>query len=121
MKNSDLAGRRIMVVEDEFLLCLDICEQIELCDGIVVGPATSLAKGQALLQDNPHPEGAILNIRLGNDLVYPLADALMAAGVPIIFASSESKVSIPQEYESIPIIAKPVDMILVARHLFAAR
>ncbi|CAM3288780.1 response regulator [Paracoccus nototheniae] len=120
MNKPDLAGRRILVVEDEILLSLDICAQIEYCGGVVVGPAPTLAKGRALLHAGPKPDGGILNIRIGCQLVYPLADELIAANVPIIFASSENKASIPNEYENIPLVAKPIDMVMIARYLFPA-
>lgn len=118
MSNTDLAGRRILVVEDEFILSLDICEQIEACGGVVVGPAATLACGHALLQDEPKPDGGILNIRIGHQLVYPLADTLIEAGVPIIFASSESKASVPVDYAGVPLVRKPVNMMRLAGQLF---
>ncbi|WP_410218246.1 response regulator [Paracoccus sp. (in: a-proteobacteria)] len=121
MQKPDLAGRRILVVEDEFILAAHICAQIEACGGVVVGPAPTLASGEALLQKGPLPDGGILNIRIGDVMVYPLADDLLAAGVPIIFASSESKSCIPDRYASVPLLGKPIDMMLVAKQLFPAR
>lgn len=120
MSKPDLAGRRILVVEDELFLSLDICAQIEDCGGVMVGPAPTLNEGYALLHTKPLPDGGILNIRLGQDMAYPLADDLLAAGVPIIFASSENRASIPQKYGCVPLLAKPVNMMLVAEQLFLA-
>jgi hypothetical protein len=88
---------------------------------VVVGPASSLVKGQLIFQAEPYPDGCILNIRLGNEMVYPLADSLMEAGVPLIFASGESKASIPHEYAAIPLITKPINIMQVAEHLFSVR
>ena len=118
MNKPDLAGRRILVLEDEFFLCDDICRQIDDCGGVVVGPAPTLDGGYALLQNEPLPDGSILNIRLGNELSYPLVDDLLAAGVPVIFASSEDKASIPKEYASIPLVPKPINLMIVAEKLF---
>lgn len=53
-------------------------------------------------------------------MVYPLADELLAAGIPIIFASSESKGSIPDEYARVPLLSKPINMMHVAQELFPA-
>ena len=119
MNKPNLAGRRILVVEDDFFLCLDICLQIENYGGVVVGPAPTLDSGYALFQKKPLPDGSILNIRLGSELVYPLADNLLAAGVPVIFASSEDKASIPEKYASIPLVPKPINMMIVAEKLFS--
>lgn len=118
MSKPDLAGRRILVVEDEFLLSFDICQQIDDCGGVVVGPASTLDKGYALIDTKPLPDGGILNIRIGRDMVYPLADKLLAADVPIIFATSEDRSSIPQKYVSVPLLAKPINMMIVAEKLF---
>lgn len=120
MSKPDLAGRHILVVEDEFILSVDICAQIEACGGVVIGPAATLNDGYALLQTQPQPDGGILNIRIGSDMVYPLADELLAAGIPIIFASSESKASIPDEYARVPLLSKPINMMHVAEEPFPA-
>ena len=119
MTKPHLAGKRILVVEDEFILYLYICEQIEACGGVVVGPVTTLEGGHALFEDTDDREGGILNIRLGTEMVYPLADRLIAAGVPTIFASSEHRASVPDLFVNVPLIRKPVDMIAVAAHLFS--
>ena len=120
MNKPDLAGRHILVVEDEFILSLDICTQIEAFGGVVIGPAATLEDGYALLQAVPQPDGGILNIRIGREMVYPLADELLAAGIPIIFTSSESKASIPDEYALVPLLSKPINMMHVAEELFPA-
>jgi DNA-binding response OmpR family regulator len=118
MTKPDLAGRRILVVEDEPLLSLDICAQIENCGGVVVGPAPTLDQGHELFYTRPLPDGGILNIRIGREMVYPLADDLLAAGVPVIFASSESQAAIPPRYAGVPLVGKPIDMMIAAEHLF---
>lgn len=120
MDKPDLAGRHILVVEDEIILSLDICAQIEACGGVVIGPAATLDDGYALLSAQPQPDGGILNIRIGKNMIYPLASELLAAGIPIIFASSESKASIPDEYARVPLLSKPINMMHMAQKLFPA-
>lgn len=85
---------------------------------MVVGPVSTLAAGHALVQEGPPPNGGILDIRIGDHMVYPLADVLMAAGVPIIFASSESRAAIPCRYATIPLLGKPINMMLAIETLF---
>lgn len=121
MQKPNLTGRRTLVVEDDFLLSADICTEIEACGGVVVGPTATLAGGYVLFRKSPLPDGGILNIRIGDGMVYPLADDLVAAGVPIIFASSENRSSIPDRYASVPLFAKPINMMSMAGELFPTR
>lgn len=67
------------------------------------------------------PESAILNIRLSDRLVYPLADDLMAMGVPIIFASGERRSDVPERYAAIPSFTKPLELVIAAKKLFPPR
>lgn len=119
MDKPHLAGRRILVVEDDFILAAALCAQIEDYGGVVVGPAPTLEKGCLLLQAEPLPDGCIFDIRLGEQMVYPLADSVMRSGVPLIFASNESRASIPETYAAIPLMAKPVSMTCLAKRLIS--
>jgi hypothetical protein len=51
---------------------------------------------------------AILDIKLGDELVYPLADALRDRGVPFIFATGYDASAIPKVYKDVPLMEKPV-------------
>lgn len=64
MSQPDLAGKRILVVEDEFILGMDICAQIETCGGVVVGPASTVACGHALFETESQPDAGILDIHV---------------------------------------------------------
>lgn len=90
----DLARRRILVVEDEPLLAMDILDLIEHHNGIVPSHETTLERGLRALEIEL-PDACILNIRLGPHMVYELADQLLAKRVPFIFASSEPRKDIP--------------------------
>lgn len=116
MESIDLAQRRILVVEDEPLLAFDIIEQIEAHNGVALGPVTTLEAGLKALSEM-HPDAAIINIHLGPKLVYELADRLLDQEVPFIFASSELRQDIPDRYNSVPLHAKPIDMVKAAAGL----
>lgn len=112
----DLDRRRILVVEDEPLLAMDIIDQIEDNNGIVLAHGTTLVAGLAAL-NGPRPDACILNIRLGRQTVYELADRLLEMGIPFIFASSEPRSEIPERFATVPLHAKPIDMIKAAAGL----
>jgi hypothetical protein len=60
---------------------------------------------------------AILDINLGGAMVYPVADALRARGVPFIFATGYEAWSIPEAYSDVPRCEKPVDVRQVTSRL----
>ncbi|HTO27139.1 MAG TPA: histidine kinase, partial [Devosia sp.] len=88
MTTVDLAGRRILVVEDEVILAMDIVAEIEDHNGVVLGPVATLDDGITALQVQ-RPDACIVNINLGPEKVYDLADLLIDEDVPFVFASSE--------------------------------
>jgi DNA-binding response OmpR family regulator len=112
----DLGQRRILVVEDEFLLSLDIVDEIEDHNGIVLGPVVTLGQGLIAFRELK-PDACILNIRLGPEMVYELADELVRSGVPFIFASSESRASLPERFARTPLFTKPFRMVEAAAGL----
>jgi|SRR5215217_6712792 len=112
----DLAGRRILVVEDEYLLAIGIADEIEDHGGVVLGPVTTLADGIKALEEH-RPDAAIVNINLGPNKVYDLADLLIEEDVPFVFASSEVRADIPDRFNDIPLHSKPIMMVEAAAAL----
>lgn len=116
----DLCRRRILVVEDEYLLAADIVDQIEDHNGIVLGPVETLEAGFAALRDQK-PDACIVNVHLGPDLVYELADKLLEQDVPFVFASSETRAAIPDRFAQVPLHSKPLRMVEAAASLMRVR
>lgn len=89
------AGCRVLVADNQILIAWAAAENLEAEGAHVVGPAYSLQVALALLISE-RVEAAVLDIRLGEDLVYTLADALAATGVPFIFATGYGVESLPE-------------------------
>lgn len=116
MATVDLTGRRILVVEDDFILAMDIIEEIRDHNGVVQHHATTLEQGMLELE-RQRPDACILDINLGSDKVYPLADRLMELNIPFIFASSEVRANIPDRFAAVPLHSKPIEMVKAAAAL----
>jgi two-component SAPR family response regulator len=116
MTTVDLAGRRILVVEDEVILAMEIVAEIEDNNGVVLGPVATLDAGIAALQEQK-PDACIVNINLGREKVYDLADRLIDEDVPFVFASSEPRAAIPDRFNDIPLHTKPINMVEAAAAL----
>ena len=105
---SSLRGRRVLVVEDDYLIGQDLLEELLRCDADVMGPVASVAEALALLQLRPLPYMAILDIKVRDGLVYPVADVLQHLGVPFIFATGYDRSAIPRAYADVALAQKPV-------------
>ena len=76
----------VLVVEDEFIIALDLSETVRDLGFKVEGPFAD--KENAFIAiDQQMPDCAILDVKTADGEVFPLADALVDAGVPIIFHS----------------------------------
>ncbi|CAO4150438.1 DNA-binding response OmpR family regulator [Methylorubrum thiocyanatum] len=102
-----LVGRRVLVVEDEYLIAMQVKEWLEAAGADVVGPVPSVEQALDLIEDDD-VDAAILDINLGGKTtVYPVADRLAALGVPYLFATADVKVSDADAYRYRPRTEKP--------------
>ncbi len=111
----------VLVVEDEFIIALDLSETVRDMGFRVDGPYAD--KDHAFIAIDQHmPEFAILDVMTASGEVYPLADALTQAGVPIIFHSGHVRADdIAERYPTAQAVSKPcppgklMEMIKAAR------
>jgi CheY-like chemotaxis protein len=101
-----LAGCRVLVADDEPLIAMNLAEELEAAGAVVVGTAASMESAVALLGCE-EVDAAVLDIMLGNELVYPLADSLSARSIPYVFATGYLTEALPEKYADIPICGKP--------------
>lgn len=76
----------VLVVEDEFIIALDLSETVQDLGYELEGPFADNANAFQAIEEEM-PDCAILDVFTGDGEVYPLADRLAAAGVPIVFHS----------------------------------
>jgi CheY-like chemotaxis protein len=103
-----IAGNRVMVVEDETLIALVISEYLTEMGLSIVGPYNTVVEAMAALK-NSNVDAAVLDINLGKELAYPLADALLAANVPFIFVTGYGEAGLEERFKDIPVLQKPID------------
>ena len=110
-------GRRILVVEDDYLIVTEMVQELQASGADVIGPIAGLEKAFERLETLSGIEGAILDINLQGKMVYPLADELMKRGLPFVFATGYDNSSIPERYAGVRRFMKPVDVRQVAKAL----
>ncbi|HEY0034239.1 MAG TPA: response regulator [Devosia sp.] len=114
----DLRGRRLLIVEDDYMIATDLTHWFEDAGAEVVGPAGSVSKALALVASHAEQlDAAVLDVNLRDEKVFPVAEALSKAGVPFIFATGYDAHIIPETYVEVPRCEKPVDLLQLARLL----
>ena len=109
MTQSDLLqGRRILVVEDEPLIAMLVEEMLTDLGCVVTEVARTVEEGLRLAASGEGAiDAAILDVNLGEQQVYPVADALGQLGLPFIFATGYGIDGLSPRYAAHPVIAKP--------------
>ncbi len=113
-----LSNRRILVVEDDYLIADAMLRGLEREGAIVLGPAPSVKQALELLDTAP-VNGAVLDVNLGDEKAFPIADVLQARGIPFLFATGYNVGDLPQAYRHVPRCEKPLDVTAVARTLLS--
>src|SRR3712207_954447 len=91
-----LAGRRVLVVEDEYFIADDIARALRKLGAEVVGPLASRDEALDAFSSGQSIDAAVLDINLRGDAVYPVADALRGRKVPFVFATGYDPATIPE-------------------------
>ena len=98
---------RVLVVEDDALIALDISRQLTDAGFQVIGPAISVAKALGLIGDRGC-DIAVLDVNLGNkETSEPIAHELRARGTPFIVLSGYAREQHPPGLRGAPVLAKP--------------
>jgi PAS domain S-box-containing protein len=98
---------RILVVEDEGLVGALTTELIELMGYSALGPCVNLSEAMSVMRRN-HIDGAVLDVNLGGELVFPLAKALAERSIPLVFLTGYERTAICDGFEDCPVLQKPV-------------
>jgi two-component system, response regulator PdtaR len=106
-EEASLKGLRILVVEDEFLLALEVEAALTGFGCSVTGPFAKLAKALDAAR-RTELDGAVLDINLNGEMVYPLAEYLHSAGVPFVFLTGYVPSDLPERFRHFRRLPKPL-------------
>jgi DNA-binding response OmpR family regulator len=108
------ARKRVLLVEDEFLLSAVLSAELQEFGYDVLGPFPTVAWAMEAVRSESF-DGAILDINLRGELVYPLAEELARQGIPFLFLSGYEAVNIPASFRGHARLAKPADPAVLRR------
>jgi DNA-binding NtrC family response regulator len=112
-----LVGRKILIVEDEYFLASALRDAVELLGGQVVGPFARLQQALPLIEAGELPDVGLLDVNLGSEYSYPLADALAKHGIPTVLITGYDPDALPEAYRSLSYLRKPFDLASVSSAL----
>jgi CheY-like chemotaxis protein len=103
---SGLAGARVLVVEDEPLVAMDIVSRLTEAGCNVIGPAGTLEKAKSLIEAS-ELDAALVDANLAGNPVDAIAAALTRRKVPFAFVTGYGREALPAGFRDAPIVAKP--------------
>ena len=99
--------RRILIIEDEPLVAMMTSRLVADLGAIVLGPYMGPREAREAI--DPGVDAALLDVNIGGEFIYPLADELMLKGVPIIFVTGYQAAAIDPRFAKFPVLTKPVE------------
>lgn len=100
-----VAGRRVLIVEDDYFLASELAATLTWAGAEVVGPVANVRDGLAAL--DRAPDIATLDVQLGDETSLRLADELVRRGIPFVFATGSAR-KIPVAHAGRAVCHKPV-------------
>jgi len=119
-RGHDLYGKRVLIVEDDYVTAQGLSHAIADNGFTVVGPVDTADRAVRLIGQES-PDGALLDVRLREGSAVDVAKALQERGVPFVVMSGYSRDTLPSELKKAPFVAKPMsesELIDTARSTF---
>jgi DNA-binding NtrC family response regulator len=105
-----LAGRRVLVVEDEYFIAEEMRQALAASGAEVLGPFAEVRVATAALKSGVTIDLALLDINVRSEMVFPLARALRSREVPFVFTTGYGKASLSPEFQDVELWQKPLDL-----------
>ena len=110
-----LAGVKLLIVEDEFLIAEDMARYFAKMGAEVLGPVPSVERARSLAEQ---ADAAILHVKNGGTYVFSIADRLSERGVPFVFFTGYELSAIPHRLRHACSLRKPVSQQVIMDALF---
>ena len=114
----NLAGKRILIVEDEIIVALDLANKITADGAKAVGPVSTVNAALDMIA-NTKLDGVILDVKLRGEMAFPVADVLADRHIPFVFMTALDAGDIPSRHANVRCFQKPVRTEVICRALEA--
>ena len=100
------AKRRVLVVEDEMLIGMLLEDMLTDLGHEVAAIVPRLKEALAAVERETY-DLAILDVHLHGESAFPVAEVLIARGIPFVFATGYGERGLPENYRGRPVLQKP--------------
>ncbi len=111
-----LSGRKVLVVEDDALLAMELAEELEAIGAVPIGPAMTVVSALNIVHNEKRIDAALMNVNLRGEVSFPVADALAKRGVPFLFVTGNDQF-VSERFPGIPRHPKPAQMPMLIKAL----
>jgi DNA-binding NarL/FixJ family response regulator len=94
--------RRILLVEDEYMIAQDMAYELKALGADVVGPAPTVERALRLIEEDPAIDTGLLDLNLNGERAYPVAEALLARGARVVFTTGYDEAAIDPRFADVP-------------------
>jgi len=112
-----LYGLQVFVVEDEALVAMLLEDMLADFGCVIAGIAGTLRDAQTQLSAISMIDAAILDVNLGGEFIFPVADLLAERGVPFVFSTAYATPELLERYPRSKLLRKPYAADALARAL----
>ncbi|KAB2682699.1 MULTISPECIES: response regulator [Brucella/Ochrobactrum group] len=117
---NDLGHRRVLVVEDEVFVALDVAATVEDANGTVLGPVGTVRQAIDIINRN-EIDAAILDVNLADGDVEAVLDRLKSRDVfVVIHTGGGLPARLADRYPEVPVFQKPIPPSVLTRTLASA-
>jgi DNA-binding response OmpR family regulator len=99
---------QVLVLEDEWLIAESLAAGLVEQGFEIIGPACRVSEALALLETRT-VDVAVLDVSLGDETSFPVADKLHHRGISFVFVTGYGSGDLPERFKGRPILAKPLD------------
>ncbi|HEX7369894.1 MAG TPA: response regulator [Rhodanobacteraceae bacterium] len=106
MADRDLAGLRVLIVEDESMVAMWIEDSLADAGCKVMGVASTLEEAMGIVESQAL-DAAVLDVNLNGVRTFPIAETLLERRVPFVFSTGYGATGVPEKFGAAPVLAKP--------------
>jgi CheY-like chemotaxis protein len=108
--STPLSGLRLLVVEDEAMIAMLLEDMLADLGCVIAGSAGDISRGVAFAENDALAlDAAVLDVNIGGEKVFPVAERLVARGVPFVFATGYGRDGVAPAFARVPVLSKPYD------------